>query len=129
MVGADVLTDGTSLTFGPLAGMIRLAMTPQAAYDELVRRSRERSLLVSCIELLGWDELTYMPRGGVENRSRQMAYLAGLYHDAVADVHEGELLGIVAASPLVADPLAPPAVNVRQWQRAYHRMSRQPRAL
>src|SRR5438067_676272 len=67
-------------------------MTPQAAYDELVRRSRERSLLVSCIELVGWDELTYMPRGGVENRSRQMAYLAGLYHDAVADPPQGELL-------------------------------------
>src|SRR4051812_43928570 len=102
-------------------------MTPQAAYDELVHRSRERSLLVSCIELLGWDELTYMPRGGVENRSRQMAYLAGLYHDAVADVREVELLAIVAASPLVADPLAAPAVNVRQWQWACHRMSRQPR--
>src|SRR5262245_49670496 len=104
-------------------------MTPQAAYDELVRRSRERSVLVSCIELLGWDELTYMPRGGVENRSRQMAYLAGLYHDAVADPREGELLALVAASPLVADPVVGPAVNVRQWGRAYDRMLRQPRAL
>ncbi len=104
-------------------------MTPQAAYDELVRRSRERSLLVSCIELIGWDELTYMPRGGVENRSRQMAYLAGLYHDAVADPREGELLGIVSASPLVADPLAAPAVNVRQWRRVHERISRQPKAL
>lgn len=104
-------------------------MTPQAAYDELVRRSHERSLLVSCIELLGWDELTYMPRGGVENRSRQMAYLAGIYHDAVADRREGELLEIVAGSPLVDDPLSAPAVNVRQWRWAYHRMSRQPRAL
>jgi carboxypeptidase Taq len=104
-------------------------MTPDAAYDELVRRSRERSLLVSCIELAGWDELTYMPRGGVENRSRQMAYLAGLYHDAASDPREGELLGIVAASPLVADPLSAAAVNVRQWRRTFERMSRQPRAL
>ncbi len=104
-------------------------MPPQAAYDELVRRSRERSLLVSCIELAGWDELTYMPRGGVENRSRQMAYLAGLYHDAAADPRQGELLSIVAASPLVADPLSAPAVNVRQWRRVYERMSRQPKAL
>jgi carboxypeptidase Taq len=104
-------------------------MTPQAAYNELVRRSRERSLLVSCIELLGWDELTYMPRGAVENRSRQMAYLAGLYHDAVADPREGELLDIVAASSLVHDSLGAPAVNMRQWRRVYERMSRQPKAL
>jgi carboxypeptidase Taq len=104
-------------------------MTPQAAYDELVRRSRERGLLVSCIELLGWDELTYMPRGGVENRSRQMAYLAGLYHDTAADPRQGELLAIVAASPLVDDPLTAPAVNVREWRRVYDRMSAQPRAL
>ena len=31
-------------------------MQAQAAYDELIRRTREASLLASCAELLGWDE-------------------------------------------------------------------------
>ena len=37
-------------------------MQASAAYDELIRRSREEALLASCAELLGWDEETYLPR-------------------------------------------------------------------
>jgi len=33
-------------------------MQAQAAYEELIRRAREESLLASCAELLGWDEET-----------------------------------------------------------------------
>jgi carboxypeptidase Taq len=104
-------------------------MNPQAAYDELVVCSRQRMMLTSCLELLGWDELTHMPHGGVENRGRQMAYLSGLYHATATDPRIGELLQTVAESPLVADPLSPPAVNVRQWRWSYDRLCRLPRAL
>jgi carboxypeptidase Taq len=104
-------------------------MNAHTAYDELVTQSRERTMLASCIELLGWDELTYMPRGGVENRGGQLAYLMGLYHEVSTDPRLGELLDVVAGSPLVADPLSPPAVNVREWRRTYLRQMRLPRAL
>ena len=104
-------------------------MNSQAAYDELVQRSREQTLLASLMELLGWDELTHMPRGGVENRARQMAFLSGLYHTAATDPRFGELLDTVEDSPQVADPWSPAAVNVREWRRCYDRRSRLPRAL
>ena len=39
-------------------------MRVEEAYDELRRRLRESTLLASCAELLGWDELTYLPPGG-----------------------------------------------------------------
>ena len=39
-------------------------MSAQDAYDDLIRRSRERAVLASCSALLGWDEQTYMPAGG-----------------------------------------------------------------
>jgi carboxypeptidase Taq len=104
-------------------------MTPQAAYEELVARSREQTMLISCMELLAWDELTCMPRGGVENRARQMAYLWGLYHAAATHPRIGELLAAAERSPLVADPGSPPAVNVREWRRVYDRLTRLPRAL
>src|SRR5581483_3263886 len=58
--------------------MERKGMTPQAAYDELIRRVREQATLGACIALLEWDELTYMPPGGVAGRAQQLAYLAGL---------------------------------------------------
>jgi carboxypeptidase Taq len=103
--------------------------TPQAAYAELVRRARDRTTLESCLELLSWDELTYMPRGGVENRRRQVACIAGLLHEQATRPDLGELLEIVVDSPLVAEPLSAPAVNIREWRRLYHRQSRLPRSL
>jgi carboxypeptidase Taq len=104
-------------------------MKAQAAYDELVRRSREEALLASCISVLGWDELTYMPRSGADHRGRQMALLASLHHDRATDPRVGELLYVVEESTLVSDPEAPPAVNVREWRRTFNRLTRLPRGL
>ena len=91
-------------------------MRAQAAYDELVRRAREEVLLASCAELLGWDEETYMPAGGVANRAEQLALLAGLQHERATDPRVGELLAAVDGSDLAADPPSP-AANVREWRR------------
>jgi carboxypeptidase Taq len=104
-------------------------MRAQTGYDELIRRTRAKALLASCAELLGWDELTFMPRGGAAHRGEQMALLAGLLHAQGTDPRLGELLAIVEASTLVADPLGAEAVNVREIRRAYDRATRIPRAL
>src|SRR5579871_3023727 len=104
-------------------------MRAQAAYDELQRRAREEALLGSCAALLGWDEDTTMPPGGAGHRAAQLALLAGLSHDRAVDPRVGELLAGVESSDLVADPLAPAAVNVREWRRLYDRAVRLPRSL
>ncbi|MGE5230578.1 MAG: carboxypeptidase M32 [Deltaproteobacteria bacterium] len=104
-------------------------MRPQAAYDELIRLVREEAMLSSCVDLLEWDEETYLPRGGVEHRSEQLALLAGLLHDRGTDPRIGELLGDVERSRLVGDPESPVAVNVREIRRAYDRERKLPRKL
>ncbi|MBX6311620.1 MAG: carboxypeptidase M32 [Isosphaeraceae bacterium] len=104
-------------------------MEPRAAYDELIRRTREQALLGSCSALLGWDEQTYMPRGGAEHRGHQMALLAGLRHERATDPRLGELLAAVEGTDLVADPESPEAVNVREIRRSYDRQTRLPRSL
>jgi carboxypeptidase Taq len=104
-------------------------MRAQAAYDELVRRAREESLLESCAALLGWDEETYMPRAGAAHRAAQLGLLAGLVHERAVDPRVGELLAEVEGSELMRDPLAPAAVNVREWRRLYGRAVRLPRPL
>lgn len=104
-------------------------MTPRDAYAELLRRSRERALLASCLELLSWDELTFLPPGGVAFRGQQMAYLAGRLHAAATDPLLGELLDCAARSPLTANPHSATAVNLRQWRWHYDRQCRVPRAL
>jgi carboxypeptidase Taq len=101
----------------------------QAAYEELMKRSREEALLASCAELLGWDEETYMPRAGAAHRANQLALLAGLLHARATDPRIGDLLAAVEGTSLVADPLSPAAVNVREARRVYNRQQRLPRRL
>jgi carboxypeptidase Taq len=104
-------------------------MTPQAAYEELLRRARFEALLESCQALLGWDELTFMPPGGVTARANQLAYLAGLHHEQATDRRIGELLAAVEGSALTTDPVSAAAVNVRELRRTYDRLVRLPRTL
>jgi carboxypeptidase Taq len=104
-------------------------MTLANAYAQLIHLSQQATLLGSCSELLGWDEETYMPRGGVAHRARQMALLAGLYHDRLCDPRLGDLLGEVENSSLVGEPLSDEAVNVRLLRRLYDRACHLPRAL
>jgi carboxypeptidase Taq len=104
-------------------------MTTETAYDELVQRSRELSLLTSCSALLGWDEQTHMPRGGAAHRGDQMALLAGIHHERATDERLGELLATLGGSDLVCDPDSPPAVNVRELRRNFDRATKLPRTL
>jgi carboxypeptidase Taq len=104
-------------------------MDPQRAYDELVGRAREQSLLGSCSAVLSWDEQTYMPEGGAGHRGGQMALLAGLYHERATDPRVGELLSFVEDSPLAAAPVSATAVNVRELRRAFNRKVLLPKAL
>jgi carboxypeptidase Taq len=104
-------------------------MRPEAAYDDLLRRAREESLLESCQALLGWDELTFMPPGGVAARANQLAYLAGLHHAQATDPRVNDLLKTVEGSALVKDAGSATAVNVREMRRAYDRLVRLPRTL
>src|SRR6266853_682365 len=104
-------------------------MTPETAYGKLIHATREAALLESCAELLGWDEDTFMPPGGVAHRGRQMALLAGLLHDRWTDPRLGDWLARIEGSSLVADPLSAEAVNVRELRRAYDRERRLPRRL
>ena len=108
---------------------MRVSQRVQAKYEELIRRSREISLLSSCSELLSWDEETYMPPGGVEQRGRQLALLAGLRHEMVSNPAVGELLETLESSPLVEDPDTPEAANVREIRKSHDRRRKIPRAL
>jgi carboxypeptidase Taq len=86
-------------------------------------------LLASCSALLGWDEQTYLPRGGSAYRGDQMALLAGLHHERATDPRVGELLGLVEGSDLLADPDSVESANVREWRRGFDRVTKLPRSL
>ena len=104
-------------------------MNPQEAYAELVRLSRERTVLSSCAGLLQWDAEINMPRGGASHRGEQLALLAGLAHDRATDPRIGELISALEISGMSSDPESPESVNVRELRRDYYRETRLPRKL
>jgi carboxypeptidase Taq len=106
------------------------ARTASPAYAELIRRTQEAHLLESTAGLLGWDQEVLMPPRGIEHRSRQIALLARLGHQAATDPHIGELLAACEADgDLVRDPLSIPAVNVREIRHGYDRATKLPATL
>jgi carboxypeptidase Taq len=104
-------------------------MSPEDAYKEMTRLSREESVLASCLDLLEWDEEVCMPRNAAEHRSEQRALLAGLVHDRETDPRYEELLGVVEGSALVAVRDDAAAVNVREIRRTFDKERRIPRRL
>src|SRR5437870_6176873 len=104
-------------------------MNAPQAYDELIRRCKEASVLHSCADVLAWDERTYMPPQGSAHRAEQMALLARLCHEMLTAPRIGELLAAVEGSALVQEADGPVAVNVREIRRAYDRAVKVPQAL
>jgi carboxypeptidase Taq len=100
--------------------------TAQEAYEELIRRNREASVLASCGSLLSWDESTYMPRGGSSHRGEQMGLLARLGHEMLTIPVVGELLAEVGQA---FQPDSGEAANVREIRRTYDRAVKVPARL
>jgi carboxypeptidase Taq len=97
------------------------------AYAELLGRMRDRSLIGSCLTLLGWDEDTMMPPAGVAHRSRQVALLSGLEHAWLVEPRVGELLAEIEHSPPASGSIE--EANVREIARAHRRRVRLEREL
>ncbi|MGI9014837.1 MAG: carboxypeptidase M32 [Phycisphaerales bacterium] len=99
------------------------------SYNELLERLRKATLLQSVDSLLGWDQETMMPDGGVEYRSQQLALMAGLAHEAATDARIGELLSECEANPDLTTPDSESAANLREIRRDFDRATKLPPSL
>src|SRR3990172_5619109 len=72
--------------------------------------------------LLGWDQHTYLPAGGIEARGRQSATLARLRHEHLTDDRLHDLLGRLEATGGSGDD----AALVREARREVDRARRVP---
>jgi len=97
--------------------------------ERAVTLAREARLLGSTAAILGWDQETMMPGGGLEHRSRQLAQLARLEHGMATDPRLGEALSAAedAVRSLPADH--PDRVNVRELRRDFDRATKLPAEL
>jgi carboxypeptidase Taq len=104
-------------------------MTPQNAYDELLKQVREISLLSSCRSVLEWDHQVNMPPGGAGFRAEQASLLAGMTHEKFTDTKIGELISAVEGSDIVKDPESSEAANIRELRHDYDKETKLPKEL
>lgn len=104
-------------------------MPPQQAYEELCKTLKEIALLNSCAGLLGWDQRTYMPRGGSAHRADQLGLIAGMTHEKFTSPRIGELLSQVENTELTKVPDSIEAANIREVRRRYDRQTKLPKSL
>jgi carboxypeptidase Taq len=100
------------------------------ALARLKRIDTEMHLLADTVALLGWDQETYMPTGGLESRSEQLALMEGLVHDRLVDPEVGPILedlGCTDAQPM-GDPALPEEERryLRAFRRAWSRAAKLP---
>ena len=99
------------------------------AYDRLLGLSKEIYLLNSCMSVLDWDQKTYIPKGGVQNRGNQLALLAGMSHQKATSPEIGDLLKQLEGSPLANDPDSFEAANIREIKHSYDKLVKIPKSL
>lgn len=104
--------------------------TTTTAYEQLLDHIKQASLLGSSASILGWDQETLMPSGGLNHRTRQLSQLAGLVHKMNTDSRIGDWLDACEADEsLTSDPLSTSAVNLREIRRDYDKATKLPEAL
>jgi len=96
------------------------------AYEALIAEVKQVAVLGSCASVLGWDEQTYMPRGGVGHRSEQLALLAGLTHERFTSSKVGDWLAQAESGDLASDRSVNETVNLREIRREYDRATKLP---
>lgn len=94
--------------------------------DQLKEKVREITYLGRASAVLGWDQQTYMPSGGAEDRGNQLAVLGSLTHRMFTSPEMGQL--IEDCKPIVAsmDPDSDDACLVRMLDKNYKKNTRVP---
>jgi carboxypeptidase Taq len=67
-------------------------MKTETSLEKLHRINEECCRLTNIAALLEWDQETYLPRKGVEDRAEQLALLEGIVHERAASPEVGRLL-------------------------------------
>ncbi len=98
----------------------------QNQLEALKTKLAEIENLLHAAALLGWDQETYMPPGGVQARAEQLSALRGLAHQKFIADEIGQLLQELAAPAAELDPDSDEASLVRVTLREYTKARRVP---
>ncbi len=102
--------------------------TSTKAYEQLLLKLKQASLLASCSAVLEWDEQTCLPPEGAEHRANQLALMAGLVHEQATNTEIGDLLEELESNS-AWDEDSYEQANIRESRHDYDRMTKLPRRL
>ncbi len=101
-------------------------MAPKEVYKQLTAECRKIGILGSCASVLGWEERTYMPRGGRRLRADQLGLISAMHHEMFTSPKIGEWLSQLESSDLVKDPDSIEAANIRELKWEYNKRAKLP---
>ena len=94
-------------------------MQPEEQFQQLKRLLAEIADINYAIALLGWDQQTYMPAGGADNRGHQLATLQQIAHTRFVSEEIGRLLDDLQPYVSQLDPDSFEARLVKMTRRDY----------
>jgi len=100
-----------------------------AVYAQLIERCRDAHLIEATSAILGWDQETMMPAGGVVLRGKQQAALARIHHQMSTAREIGDLLAACEADRAFMESGCAEAANVREIRRDYDKATKLPESL
>ena len=98
----------------------------QEKLEQFKHRMMEITDLGRAEALLGWDQQTYMPRGGAEDRGNVLETVAGLSHRMFTSVEMGEMLAELVPYAENLDPDSDDACLIKRTAHDYEKMTRVP---
>ncbi len=99
-------------------------------YDQLIAHQQKLSAVHATMGLLGWDQETMMPPGGLVYRGEQLAQVASIAHELATSPRIAEWLAECESDiDLISDPTSGSAVNLREIRRDYDRNTKLPAEL
>jgi carboxypeptidase Taq len=101
-------------------------MEPEGKLQQLKTLLAEIFDLNAATALLGWDQQTYMPPGGAENRGHQLATLQQIAHTKFVSDEIGKLLDNLEPFAAQLDPDSFDACLVRVTRRNYEKETKLP---
>lgn len=99
------------------------------ALSRLQEKIRRISRLREAIAVLDWDQQTFMPPAGTEQRAEQIATLSRMVHEEITSQETADLLHQAEAEAQSLDPEGDDVANLRAFRREYERRARVPAAL
>lgn len=99
-------------------------MAEKTKYTQLVGLLNEIEDLTNVLGLLGWDQETYMPPGGAQDRSYQKATITRIIHLKSTSDEIGELLDDLKPYAQSLDPDSDEARLIRYYHRKYLKLKR-----